>query len=319
VLPNGTTIGRIAEAAVRAALVGGVLGAMLLAAAAHVSAAPLTNCVVTYSDEQGRFWVVRPDGGGRRQLPWPTSTGPLVAGIDWSPDGSRIAAIFTDPSDSSRLEIRDRSAKLLRRVVLPDGSWSPRWSPDGRRIAFSTGDLQDGGDIYVIDASGQGLRNLTRGHGVNRLGAWSPDGRRLLISRAPTANGSHALWFLNSDGSGTRRLRLKLADADPEVADLSRDGKTIAFAQGTGASGIFTVSVDGSSLRRRSRSGDWNPRWSADGKHIAFDRGDDPPTDVWVMNADGSRPRQLTNSGTSLWDIGKSQEGWRCTPVTSKR
>jgi Tol biopolymer transport system component len=45
----------------------------------------------------------------------------------------------------------------------------------------------------------------------------------------------------------------------------------------------------------------WYPRWSPDGSRIAFTAklGNGLPVQLWVMNSDGSGPRQLTSYGTA--------------------
>src|ERR1700723_2338265 len=91
-----------------------------------------------------------------------------------------------------------------------------------------------------------------------------------------------------------------------EEPQLSPDGKTVAFtvqtvdvAQNTKPKQIFTVSLNGGSPRQITTQGTDNerPEWSPDSKQIAF-ISDRPGADqrssaqVWIMNADGSNPRQ---------------------------
>jgi Tol biopolymer transport system component len=55
------------------------------------------------------------------------------------------------------------------------------------------------------------------------------------------------------------------------------------------------------------------PAWSPDGTRIAFMGGPDGPTeyDIWVMNADGSNPVQLTDSPGPDWWPAWSPDGTR--------
>src|SRR4051812_27233939 len=73
----------------------------------------------------------------------------------------------------------------------------------------------------------------------------------------------------------------------------SPDGKTIAFdAQIKGNKDIYTISADGSDLRRLTnlKAVDSLPAWSPDSEKILFfsDRGANG--DIWIMDADGSDP-----------------------------
>jgi TolB protein len=53
----------------------------------------------------------------------------------------------------------------------------------------------------------------------------------------------------------------------------------------------------------RAAGFDDHPTWSPDGSHIAFTRfgqtPEDPPPDIWIMNADGAGGVNLTNTATS--------------------
>jgi TolB protein len=70
---------------------------------------------------------------------------------------------------------------------------------------------------------------------------------------------------------------------------------------------IYVIDADGSNPRNLTNheAGDQEPNWSPDGQHIAFSSnragriaGQAYATDIFVMNADGSEPRNLTDSTT---------------------
>jgi dipeptidyl aminopeptidase/acylaminoacyl peptidase len=89
--------------------------------------------------------------------------------------------------------------------------------------------------------------------------------------------------------------------AEPEV---SPDGAMVAFTEAVPdvaanktRSHIWIVPVAGGEPRQLTSGGnsEWRPRWSADGKTIAFvsDRGGTPQ--IWTMRADGADAKQLTS------------------------
>ena len=85
-----------------------------------------------------------------------------------------------------------------------------------------------------------------------------------------------------ADAAGTRLLRY------PDIA-----GNTIVFSYG---GDLWTVGVDGGTARRLTSDEGTEifPKFSPDGKWIAFTGDYDGNTDVYVMPAEGGEPRRLT-------------------------
>jgi Tol biopolymer transport system component len=147
---------------------------------------------------------------------------------------------------------------------------APSQAPKNGAIVFQRFDPVLGKTrLYVVQPDGRGLRALTRPTATEDNDSqpdWSPDGRRIVFRRFVDVGlpeeRAH-LFVVHADGSGLRDLT------------------------GTACSG--------------SCLGDAEPAWSPDGKRIAFIRtlGPAPPArpvvvGLFVMNADGTRVRQLT-------------------------
>lgn len=104
------------------------------------------------------------------------------------------------------------------------------------------------------------------------------------------------LWILQpGTGRNPRAIPLQIPATEPSP---SPDGRRVAFT-GTDEDDnvdIYVVNRDGSNLVRLTwgSSIDDQPAWSPDGNTIAFRSTRSGWSDVWVMNANGARPRRLT-------------------------
>ncbi|MCC7173740.1 MAG: S9 family peptidase [Bryobacterales bacterium] len=105
--------------------------------------------------------------------------------------------------------------------------------------------------------------------------------------------------------------------SDPQ---LSPDGRAVAFTaeridleNNTRPAHIYVVPLAGGVPTPLTKEGTSNerPRWSPDSRQIAFisDRGGSPQ--VWLMNADGSNPRQITRLAAGAGGVLYSPDGKR--------
>jgi Tol biopolymer transport system component len=189
----------------------------------------------------------------------------------------------------------------------------PTTDASGTRIAFARGpvtfdpDPLNGGsttdeeDIYVMDADGSNVKRLTRDAARDRSPSFSPDGSK--IAFASSGSQGSDIYVVNADGSG--RVRLTAGSGDEWDPAWSPDGSKIAFAS---EGDIYVMNADGSDPAPLTAAGgsgspsDYAPAWSPDGSQIVFHRfryaagfllND---SEVFVINADGSGERQLTDT-----------------------
>jgi TolB protein len=210
------------------------------------------------------------------------------------------------------------------------------FSFDGADLIFqSTRDGHDCDQIYTMKTDGSGLRRISTGEGRTTCAFFYPDKRHVLY--ASTHLGGKAcpakpdfsrgyvwpvydtydIFRANPDGSGPTRLtRTPGYDAE---ATISRDGRIVFTSVRDGDMEIYSMNGDGGDVRRLThRAGpDGGPFFSPDGRQIVF-RGlalsPGPelndymallrdglwrPTslEIFVMNADGSGLRQVTELG----------------------
>jgi dipeptidyl aminopeptidase/acylaminoacyl peptidase len=123
------------------------------------------------------------------------------------------------------------------------------------------------------------------------------------------AQGKRAISFIDSMEMPTL--------SDPQV---SPDGKQILFVMekpdwknNRRVGHIYRVNVDGSNQVQLTfgERGESGPRWSPDGKTIAFTARRDPDTNnqIYLLEADGGEARRLTNHGAAPSDLTWAPDG----------
>jgi dipeptidyl aminopeptidase/acylaminoacyl peptidase len=167
------------------------------------------------------LWLVPAAGGPAKRLTSGTWTvdfvfppGPPPSGINWSPDGSKIAfakrvAPESGKSDSTHIVILDVASGAI--TPLTDARTYERfpiWSPDGKTIAYRQprDRRADKGwitEIHTVPASGGAAKSLTRALDRHMLFAqWMPDGRGLLVSASHETTAG--VWIQPLEGAARR-------------------------------------------------------------------------------------------------------------------
>ena len=133
----------------------------------------------------------------------------------------------------------------------------------------------------------------------------------LLLHTAPSSRGNPVeVWASKIDGSQQRKL-LEFEPTPTQqtftAMNFSKDGQWIALTRGGGPSAVKTVKNEADVWKMRSDGSDLQnltpntpgfdgyPSFSGDGKQIVFRSGRSGSLDLYLMNADGSNARQLTD------------------------
>jgi Tol biopolymer transport system component len=264
------------------------------------------------------LWTMNMDGTAQTQLPTLPSGGSVEPA--WSPDGSRIAFFGKSSPGPGDIFTVHPDGSGLTQLTHTGLDYEPGWAPDGTRMVFTSSRDENtlGGEIFVMNADGTGQTRISNDTFEDLEGHWSPDGSKIAYARwdpdASDATVRLQIFVMNPDGSG----QTPLTDLSSENFDpvWSPDGSRIAFTSDRSGTGeVWVMNADGSNPVRLTTSPAGGlsgaAAWSPDGTRIAFVQVSGPPvqgfspSDVWIMNADGSDPVRLTTdaaSGDPAWE-----------------
>jgi Tol biopolymer transport system component len=259
-------------------------------------------------ERKGQLYLVNWDGTGLRQLTTSQYFGPDSA---LSPDGEKIAYLDFPPGRSPMIFVMNTDGTGATR--LTDGGLAlglapsaenlgldpPAWSHDGKRIAF----IRNLGALYVMNADGSNLIRVSQDpQAQNENPVWLPGDQGIAFNSYESPVLVHkVIYAIDLDGSNQRQL---FSDPNWDYLALSPspDGRRFAVeVLGVNSSSLepvvgglqIAVLVPGQSPIQVTQQGGSHPRWSPDGKEIAFDTARDGPHRIYVMNADGSAQKML--------------------------
>lgn len=238
-------------------------------------------------------------------------------------------------------ELDESHIANIRQLTFGGQNAEAYFSPDGRKLIFqSTRAPFKCDQIYTMNVDGSDVKLLSSGAGRTTCSFFFPNQKRFIYAStqlggetcppAPDRSKGYVwpiyptydIFSANIDGTAVRRLtKNKGYDAEGVV---SPDGKRIVFTSlRNGDLDIYLMNSDGTGVRRlTSEKGyDGGPFFSWDGKHIVY-RAYHPKTaievseyeallkqslikptraEIYIMNADGSRQRQITQNGAANW------------------
>ena len=249
-------------------------------------------------DKVGQIYSVRMDGSDAREF---TRAGEgMPYGLSLSPNKQRVAFHLASPT-GYQVWTSDVHGKK-RQCIAADPShlyFGTSWSPDGESVLYVDCHYRedpghDWADVCVGNADGSQHRVLTTGQamwfaatygnresrgGGSNLPAWTRDGKILFPRRHPE---SKVAW-----------------EYQPQRADVDHFNRDYIPEKSRGGTEICRLDPSNGSCQPLTHNEpgvfDFRASESPDGRWVAFCRaavGESPA--LWVMESDGSNPRQLT-------------------------
>jgi Tol biopolymer transport system component len=258
-----------------------------------------------------------------------TVIGDAEGPITFSPDGKQFAFERYDPiSTESALMIANADGSGERKLASRSGheffsSTSLAWSPDGKLISCAASDDQQEPNhaLATVDvATGElkifGKRRLDRlGHSV-----WLPDQTAILFAASDSgANIPSQIWQVSYPDGEVRQLTNDLTGY--LYLTVTSDAKElVAVQRETFASVMFSASGDivkAENISHGKHEGSAGMTLTPDGR-VVYVSNISGATEIWIMNSDGSSPRQLTNDGISKYTPAVSGDGRYIVFVSEK-
>ncbi|HET9468814.1 MAG TPA: protein kinase, partial [Vicinamibacterales bacterium] len=201
---------------------------------------------------------------------------------------------------STSSEAPPRDVHVHRLTDLTGLEESPALSPDGKSVAFAAG-VGDKRQVFVQLVAGGTPLQITRDPVDHQFPRWLPDSSAIVyFSPARPGDAQGTIWEVSALGGAPRRVANSVGSADVGVAD----GRLAFFRLANKRIELVIAGRDGAGVAVVARFAPARyhlyPRWSPDGKWIAFQVGDGIRSDVFVVSSAGGEPRQLTHENTTI-------------------
>ena len=160
----------------------------------------------------------------------------------------------------------------IRQLTFGGQNAEAYWSPDGKRLIFqSTRDGNECDQIYIMNADGSGAKMVSTGKGVTTCGYFLPDGKHIVYASTHEAG-----------------------PACPKRADRSKGYVWDVFP----SYDIYLATDDGKVVSKLTDAPGYDAEATINWKtnQIVYTSLASGDLDVWTINLDGSRKRQITKT-----------------------
>ncbi len=245
--------------------------------------------------------------GARESEPARLTSGLNAHGIGVSRDGKLLAYASYTPSANiwsvdipphgvasvkNAQQVTFGNQKIEKLVVSWDGQW----------LAYDS-DRNGQTDVWKLPTAGGTPEQITKGPNPKFVNDWSPDGQELVIHTI--REGSHRdVLVVSVDGTTTETVAATAAEE--QHAGFRPDGNAIIFDSGPALGGDYQAYISTrvkrgqpwGQARQFTSHGSTDPKWSPDGKLIAFSA----QGQLRTIAPDGTNERVLvdSHSGTDI-------------------
>jgi Tol biopolymer transport system component/DNA-binding winged helix-turn-helix (wHTH) protein len=264
------------------------------------------------TDSESEIMLIPSIGGPERTLRQ-VQIGEMVSGsgrmMSWSADGKWLC--FTSelgPSSRHALFLLFLGSGSVRpffaRPANAGGDSSPAFSPDGHWLAFARYSGPANSEIFVqrvtakLEPAGEPQLVLNTS-GNSTTPVWLSDSKRILFL------GRDGTRIMQAQIGGAAKLAY-IAGASLSGLAINGSGSRLVASRRLDDDDIWSLPVNG--LRAAgeakrfvySTANESQPRFSPDGRLLAFKSNRSGASEVWLADSDGRNPRQLTYTGAYI-------------------
>ena len=247
---------------------------------------------------------------------WRSAPGEIYSVGSFSPDGARVAYV-TNTSGSPNIYVKQTAANTPPLQTTKDEyrNDQPIWSPDGEEVAFfSTRGNQNGlWRVPYLGGSPTLIRVVTASDTMPRY--WSKSGMLYYEEK-------HNLFALDlKSGQAAQLTDFDSATTSAYSLDISPDEKQIVYLATEGEQwGVWAMQARGGAARQivNSAAEIRNTIWHSDSRRIFYSALVDGLFQIFVTDADGSPPVQITFGDTDSFVLDVAADGAKILYGSSK-
>ena len=242
----------------------------------------------------GELKIVDSDGAATRSI----TTGRGALSPAWSPTGKAVVFTVLGNTGTQVQELDVRTGSTRRISQIRAGlNITPVYQPRGNAILYSQGSGY-GTDLVLAGLDSSKPKKLTIGRGTdNTSPSYSPDGTQIAFISGKS--GSPQVYIMDADGSNVQLLTPYKAGVRSYRAspDWSPDGRAIAYEQQNGNFQVWMIDLRDRVPKQLTSEGEnEDPSWAPDGRHIVFTSTRSSEKQLWIMDTESGRARQLTHT-----------------------
>ena len=218
---------------------------------------------------------------------------------------------ITDETGTNQIARINREGESSVLTGSSDWNWGPSLSPDGTQIVSARGLTSD---LWMMDVDGNDERQLTFTTQPEYAPSWSPDGDRIVYFRHEShikvspcgflwrntcrefVRQPHEIWVMDRDGSNAEMFH---SDHNILAPSWTSDGTAILFDLNGDIASLDLVTKQVRILLGDGHN--YCPTSSPDSGMIAYSSERSGNQELYVMNADGTNRRRLTDDPAADW------------------